>query len=111
VHIAAPGGAQPPVPRHLAAFAAAVRAHAPERDHHAITWQLTFGLPRDKPAASVGRKSRDRLAQLIAWTNGEAELAVLSLTTHDPYQVHYDLTSADQITACLRDLTQRLTQS
>ena len=94
----------------LAAFAAAVRAQAPEWERRTITWEMTFGPTRDKSAAWVDCLHGDRLGQLILWTSGEAELAVLSLTTDDPYQVHYDLTGADEIATCLRDLTQQLTQ-
>jgi hypothetical protein len=94
----------------LAAFAAATRAKAPEWERRGITWQMTFGPPRDKSAAWVDCQHSDRFGHLIVWPSGEAELAIVSLTTDDPYQVHYDLTSPDEIATCLRDLTQRLTQ-
>jgi hypothetical protein len=73
--------------------------------------QTTFGISRDKSAAWVDCEHSDRLGELIVWTNGEVELAVASPITGGPHQVHYDLTSPDEIAGCLRDLTQRLPQS
>jgi hypothetical protein len=54
---------------------------------------------------------REPGGELIVWTSGEAELAVVSLTGDSPYQVHYDLSGADEIAACLLELTHQLTQS
>jgi hypothetical protein len=79
-------------------------------ERHGITWEMTFGPTRDKSAAWVDCQRGNRLGQLIVWTSGEAELAVLSLPTDDPYQVHYDLASADEIATCQRDLTEKLTE-
>jgi hypothetical protein len=71
---------------------------------------LTFGPTRAKSAAWVECECGDRLAQLIVWTSGEAELAVYSRTTDDAHHVNYALTSADELIACLSELTHRLTQ-
>lgn len=92
----------------LAQFAAAVHAHAPRWERAGIRWQLAFGPKRDKSAACVDCETGDLAGQLIVWTSGEAELMTGSFSTGLIDQVHYDLTSPQDLSTCLDDLTQRL---
>ncbi|MFJ6673160.1 hypothetical protein ACIQMJ_18780 [Actinosynnema sp. NPDC091369] len=92
----------------LAQFAAAVHAHAPRWERAGIRWQFTFGPKRDKSAAYVDCETGDLAGQLIVWTSGEAELMIGSFSTGLVDQVHYDLTSPQDLSTCLDDLTQRL---
>ncbi|ONI93035.1 hypothetical protein ALI22I_00495 [Saccharothrix sp. ALI-22-I] len=94
----------------LTQFAAAVCAYAPQWERAAIRWQLTIGPERDKTAACVDCETGDLAGQLIVWTSGEAELMTGSFSTGLIDQAHYDLTSPQDLSTCLDDLTQRLTE-
>ncbi len=52
----------------------------------------------------------DLLGELIVWTTGEAELAIANPSTGDIDQVHHDLTTTENLDACLNDLTRRLSR-
>jgi hypothetical protein len=95
----------------LTQFATAVCAHAPQWERMSIKWQLIFGPERDKSAAWVNCETDDLLGELIVWTTGEAELATASITTGATDQTHYDLTTNEDLDACLDDLTHRLAPS
>ncbi len=94
----------------LAQFAAAVRAYAPRWEREAIRWQFTTGPEHDESAAWVDCETGDLAGQLMVWTSGEAELMAGSLATGVIDQVHYDLAGPQDLSTCLDDLTQRLTE-
>lgn len=74
-----------------------------------VQWQLTFGPERDKASAWVDCETDELLAQLIVWTSGEAELAARNIVTGVIDQVHHELASPQELSTCLDDLTNRLT--
>ncbi|EWM12713.1 hypothetical protein [Kutzneria sp. 744] len=94
----------------LAQFAAAVRACGPRWEQSGIRWQFTFGPVREKSAAQVDCQRGTLLGELIVWDTGEAELAVADVTTDVIDRVHHDLANAQELVACLDDLTARLLQ-
>ena len=89
-------------------FAAAVHEHGPSWQAAGIDWQLLFGPTRDKPAAWVTCETTRTLAQLTIWTSGEAELDTGDVANGTHTSTHYDITTPQDLTACLDDLTQKL---
>ena len=64
-----------------------------------------------KPSASVRCEGSKRIAELIVWTTGEAELltAPLDLAPSDwPPARHYEITSEMELSGCLAELTEYL---
>ncbi|MGW5702977.1 hypothetical protein [Amycolatopsis japonica] len=94
----------------LAHFVAAVHAYAPKWEATAVQWQLTLGAEHEKRTASVVCETGDMVGWFCIWTSGEAELEVGNLDTGVVDCVHHDLSSPEELSACLDDLTCRLTK-
>ncbi len=92
-------------------FAAAVDEHAERWESAGIRWQLHRGPTRDKSAAWVDCTSDERLASLIVWTSGEAELDVAVLATGEAVTTHYELRDRSAISTVLDSVTRSLSES
>ncbi|MGC4795758.1 hypothetical protein ACLQ3H_16795 [Micromonospora saelicesensis] len=92
-------------------FADAVTARASQWNSAGVQWELHRGPPRNKSAAWIVCTTTDRQAQLIVWTSGEAELDLAQISTATVFSTHYEMSTAADLTACLDDLTHRLTST
>ncbi|TDB69437.1 hypothetical protein [Micromonospora sp. KC723] len=92
-------------------FADAVTAHARQWNNAGIRWELHRGPTRDKSAAWIVCTTTDHEAQLTVWTSGEAELDIAHISTGTVTSTHYEMSTTADLTACLDDLTHRLTST
>jgi hypothetical protein len=92
-------------------FADAVTAHASHWNSADVRWKLHRGPTRDKSAAWIVCTTMDRVAQLTVWTSGEAELDLAQISTGTVISTHYEMSTTADLTACLADLTHRLTST
>ncbi|MGC5286119.1 hypothetical protein [Micromonospora sp. DT231] len=95
----------------LDVFADAVTSHASQWNDAGVHWKLHRGPTRDKSAAWIHCATKDREAQLTVWTSGEAELDLADLSAGTVISTHYDMSTAADLTACLDELTHRLTSA
>ncbi|MFG3557189.1 hypothetical protein ACGGAQ_22655 [Micromonospora sp. NPDC047557] len=92
-------------------FAAIVHARANQWNNAGVQWELHRGPTRDKSAAWIVCTTTHREAQLTIWTSGEAELDLAHISTGAVLSTHYELSTIADLTACLDDLTYRLTST
>ncbi|MFG3602744.1 hypothetical protein [Micromonospora chersina] len=92
-------------------FADAVTARASQWNSAGVRWELHRGPTRDKSAAWIVCTTTDREAQLTVWTSGEAELDLVQISTGTVISTHYEMSTAADLTACLDELTHRLTSA
>ncbi|MEU7799678.1 hypothetical protein AB0B10_10440 [Micromonospora arborensis] len=92
-------------------FADAVTAHASRWNGAGVRWKLHRGPTRDKSAAWIVCTTTDREAQLTVWTSGEAELDLAHLSAGTVISTHYEMSTTADLTACLDELTHRLTST
>lgn len=92
-------------------FADAVTTRTAQWSSAGVRWELHRGPTRDKSAAWIVCTTTDREAQLTVWTSGEAELDIAQISTGTVTSTHYEMSTAADLTACLDDLTHRLTSA
>jgi len=70
-----------------------------------ISWEVVRHEEHDKPAVSLRAESPARVAELLLWVSGEADLTHAQLMPHvtDPTVDHYELTSQVGLDGCLDD--------
>ena len=70
-----------------------------------ISWQIVRNDAQPKPGASLRAESPSRVAELLLWDSGEAELihAELEPRGTDPTIDHYELTTWVGLNGCLDD--------
>jgi hypothetical protein len=90
-------------------LAAAVTARATGWQEAGVQWQLHHGPNRDKSSAWVDCITTDRLAQLIVWTSGEAELNIGDISTGAIAITNYQMSNIAELAAGLDGITSHLT--
>ena len=95
----------------LADFTTAVTARGEQWQAAGIQWQLHHGPTRSKSSAWVDCTTADRLAQLVVWTSGEADLEVGDISTGAVTITQYEMSDAAELATCLDDLTQQMTDA
>jgi hypothetical protein len=91
-------------------FVAAVDEHAERWERAGVRWQIHRGPTLDKSAAWVDCRYGERLASLIVWTTGEAELDLAVLATGEAVNTHYDFHSRNDISTVLDSVTHYLSE-
>jgi hypothetical protein len=92
----------------LDVFASLVEQRRSIREQHRI--KVEVGRSREQGSASVTCEGSEKIAQLIVWTSGAADLGTArkDAPEDDPSWHLYGIISESQLPGCLDDLTRYL---
>ncbi len=99
-----------PIMRHdsgvdLGLLVQAVAERSPRWEEAGISWQLVHNDGQPKLSVLLRAETPTRIAELIVWMSGEADLihAELEPQVTDPITDHYELTALVGLNGCLDD--------
>jgi hypothetical protein len=88
----------------------AVAARGPKWEAAGVSWAIVRYDAQAKPAASLRAESPYRVAELLLWVSGEADLTYAQLQPQitEPTVDHYEVTNLVGLNGCLDDFERHM---